>query len=414
MSKTLLILRNEIITILSRRSFWLVFLLVPTFSLVLYYFIIDASFQAGGSSSQSANAITEFLLPADTPLPTGLVDLSGIIQEFPPDLGDPLQTYPSEADAMNALKAGQIKGYYVVPADYILYGAVTLVRPDFNPLSGFMQSGPVEWTLAYNLLHNNSDLTKRIIDPMEIEIEYINKQPERDPDDTRTFFVPYAVTILLYMVILGSSSMMLNSISSEKTNRVMEVLLTSATPLQILTGKLVGLGLVGLFQTLTWGVIGITLMNASNKPSASANFDLDPGIYAWGVAYFLFGYIIYASLMGGLGALAPNLRDAGSVTTIIMLPMILPMMLIGMLIQQPNSTVSLALSLFPLTSPVAMMTRLAATSVPLWQLLLSLALLVVTAFLVVRSAAGMFRAQHLLTNQPFKLKLFFLALIGKA
>ena len=118
--------------------------------------------------------------------------------------------------------------------------------------------------------------------------------------------------------------------------------------------------------------------------------------------------------LAGLGALVPNLREASQATILVIFPLIIPMMLNSVLINEPNSTISVIMSLFPLTSPIAMMTRLAAGGVPFWQPVLAAILLVITAVWVVRSVARMFRAQTILSGQPFSRKLFINALIGKA
>ena len=89
----------------------------------------------------------------------------------------------------------------------------------------------------------------------------------------------------------------------------------------------------------------------------------------------------------------PNLREASQATTVVIIPVIIPLVLISALINDPNSILAVVLSIFPLTAPVAMMTRLAATSVPLWQHLLAIGLLIVTAALVLRSVAGMSAAR---------------------
>jgi ABC-2 type transport system permease protein len=195
----------------------------------------------------------------------------------------------------------------------------------------------------------------------------------------------------------------------------MEILMTSVQPTQMLNGKIVALGLVGLLQTVIWsGAAYALLMISGQKFSLPISFQLPPQILLWGVLFFLLGYAVYGSLMAAIGALVPNLREASQATTVIMLPMIVPLVFITALIQKPNSALSIGLSLFPLTSPVTMMTRLTAGSVPLWQLLLAVLLLVLTAWFLLHAIAGMFRAQTLLSGQEFNLKLLFKALIGKA
>ena len=117
--------------------------------------------------------------------------------------------------------------------------------------------------------------------------------------------------------------------------------------------------------------------------------------------------------MAGLGALVPNLREASQSTIVVIAPLMIPMFLINVLISDPHGGASTIMSLFPLTAPVAMMTRLSAGGVPFWQPVLSALLLAVTALLVVRAVAGMFRAQVLLSGQSFNRKMFFRALMGK-
>ena len=94
--------------------------------------------------------------------------------------------------------------------------------------------------------------------------------------------------------------------------------------------------------------------------------------------------------------------------------LIIPIFLLSILIEQPNGMLAMFLSIFPLTSPVAMMTRLASVDVPIWQTLLAAVLLALTAVFVVRAVARMFRAQTILSGQPFSRKVFFQALLGKS
>jgi ABC-2 type transport system permease protein len=207
---------------------------------------------------------------------------------------------------------------------------------------------------------------------------------------------------------------MLSSITNEKQNRVLEILMVSITPIQMLTGKIIGLGIAGLLQTLVWSGAGFALLRLSgqtfNIPSA---FQLPASILAWGVVFFILGYAVYASLMAGVGALVPNLREASQATTVLIIPLIIPLIFISVLIGNPNGTLAIVLSLFPLTAPVTMMTRLAAGTVPDWQPALAAVLLAATAVLIVRAVAGMFRAQTLLSGQSFNLRRFFAALAGK-
>jgi ABC-2 type transport system permease protein len=145
----------------------------------------------------------------------------------------------------------------------------------------------------------------------------------------------------------------------------------------------------------------------------SIAFKLPVEFLVWGVVFFILGYAVYASLMAGLGALVPNMREASQATIVVIFPLIVPMFLINVLIEAPHGTVSTALSIFPLTAPVVMMTRLSAGGVPWWQPPVSAVLLALTVAVVVRAVSGMFRAQTILSGQTFNIRLFLKALIGR-
>ena len=409
MKNTLLVLKNEIISVVFRRSFILMLFLLPLISFVVFYFVSSAN---GGDSEQ--NLVSEIFAAPEEPAVEGLLDESGVIKEIPQDLKEGFLVVKNMDEMEAALSEGVISSYYVIPQDYLESGEVFYYRADFNPVSGMENSETIEYTLNYNLLGQDEKKTLFYQSPYDLEVSVLSEAPARDPGNALTFFLPYVVTFLFYIVIFGSASMMLNSITNEKQNRVIEILMTSVTPAQMLTGKIIALGIVGLLQTLVWSGTGFVLLRLSGRTfEIPAAFQLDPVFLLWGLAFFVAGYAVYASLMAGVGALVPNIKEASQATFVLIIPLIIPLMLISALIQKPNGGLSVFLSLFPLTSPVTMMTRLSATVVPLWQTLLALALLVGTAFLVMRSVSGMFRAQNLLSGQPFKLKIFFKALFGR-
>jgi ABC-2 type transport system permease protein len=327
---------------------------------------------------------------------------------------DTLLSYPDENAAQNALDEGVIDAYYVVHEDYLETGEISYVRPDYNPVSAVAQSGLINWVLRLNLLDGDTALAAMVNGPLSLEEVSLASEPQRDEDNPLTFFLPYTVTILFYIIIFGAASLLLGSVTKEKENRVIESLMMSITPRQMLTGKIIALGLVGLLQAVIWIGTGRALLfwsgSTFNLPGV---FQLPVSILVWGLVFFVLGYAVYASLMAGLGALVPNLREASQVTFLIALPTIIPLFFISIMVEEPNGTLATGLSLFPLTAPVAMMTRMAAGNVPIWQAFLSAVLLGITAFFIIRAVARMFRAQNLLSGQPFKLNLLLGALFEK-
>lgn len=411
MKKALLVMKTEIINTVLRPSF-----IIITFGLPVIAFVLLTIFTNVGDGGQES--ITNLIAPTIDTDRQGYVDHSGIIQTFPSDLemmDVELVAYPDEDSAHRALEQGEIPFYYIIPEDVVDSGEYAMVTSDFNPVSSGGNEWLMEWTLLVNMMGGDEELAAKVRFPMmEIRISKSEPGAGTAEENPLSFGVPYAITIFFYMIIFGSASLMLNSIGKEKQNRVIEVLLLSVSPRQLLSGKIVGLGLVGMLQTAIYTIIGFTLLRISGRTfEAAANFNLPPSLILWGLLFFLLGYSIYASLMAGAGALAPNTREASQITFILIIPMIVPLFFISSLIEDPNGILSVVVSLFPFSAPVAMMTRLASGSVPLWQLLLAITLMVGTAYLIIMMVARLFRAQNLLSGQELKPALYFKALLGR-
>ncbi|MDH5506312.1 MAG: ABC transporter permease [Anaerolineae bacterium] len=406
MNKTLLVLRNELYTVFSRRTF-----LFTTFGLPLIAFLI---FQVVARMNNNSPQVLSTLLSDPTQSEKqGFVDTGGFLvasDETGPQAF--LVSYIDEAAALADLNAGEISAYYVIPEDFLDTGELYFISSDFNPLAASEASWVMKFSVLTSLLDGDVDTAQRINHPMNLEVKSLAPpEQQRDKSNMLFFWIPYATTLIFYIVILGSASLLLNSISNEKQNRVVEVLLLSVRPRQMLTGKIIGLGIAGLAQTILWVGTGYTLLTLSGRTyDLPENLHLPISIVAWGLVFFILGYAVYASLMAGLGALVPNLREATQSTIVVIFPLIIPMFFLAQLIEDPHSVFSISLSIFPFTAPVAMMTRLSAGGVPSWQPVLAAVLMSLTAWLVINAVARMFHAQNLLSGQSFSTRRFFKAL----
>jgi ABC-2 type transport system permease protein len=199
-----------------------------------------------------------------------------------------------------------------------------------------------------------------------------------------------------------TGSFMLQSVSKEKESRTIEVLLLSMRPRDLMLGKILGLCVVALLQILAWG--GVMLVFGGISVGGLSALGLPDGFFVWALLYFVLGYLLYASLLGALGALAPSMREGAQFTFLIMLPLFVPLMLSSAMIESPNGTLTVFLSLFPLTSPVTMITRLATGHVPIEQLLLGLVFLAITTYGIIIFAARFFRADTLLSFSALNFK----------
>lgn len=413
MNKTLTVLKTEFINTVTRRSFLITLILVP----LLPTLILGGISLFGGNDTDGETSAGGLFQP-DSPsqIAEGYIDQAGIITKLPDWMeSDSLIAFETEEQAKQALQSNVISGYYVIPMDILESGSVRYVNQEFSPLASMELSSTIDEVIRFNLLGADSDQFAIYVNPLEkVFVDLAPDTVERDNSNPASFYLPYGTTMLLYVLIITSASLMMTSVAKEKENRVIEILISSIAPRQLLTGKILGLGLVGLLQTIVWMGTGFLLLRTGGTTlNIPVSLQLPADLLIWSVVFFLLGYFLYATIMAGVGALVPNVKEATQATIFIILPMLIPLMLISVIIETPNSTLPLILSLFPFSAPVAMVTRMSVTTVPLWQILTSIGLLLATIIILVRAVAGMFRAQILLTGKKFSLGLYLRTLFSK-
>ncbi len=411
MNKIWVVLKTEFTNTIRRRSFLLTLILVPLVPAIILGVVSLIQGKEG-----SGDGVNIFQPPQDEISAEGYVDLAGIITQLPEWVTEEnLVVFQSESEAKDAVTDRKISGFYVIEADYLESGNIRYIREEFSPITAMEGSWLIDSTIEYNLLGADPEIQQ--LYQMPVQIEKSDLSPEDADIDLANpvaFYIPYGMTMLFYVVIMTSASLMLSSISKEKENRVMEILMNSIKPNQLLAGKILGLGLVGLLQTGVWLGSAILLLRLGGRTlNIPASLQLSPQILIWGVIFFILGYLIYATLMAGAGALVPNLKEASQATFYLIIPLVIPLGMISAIIEQPDSTLPVVLSLIPFTAPSTIMTRLVVTQVPFWQILTSIVLTIVTIVLLIRGVAGMFRAQLLLTGKKFTPGLFIKALLGK-
>lgn len=194
----------------------------------------------------------------------------------------------------------------------------------------------------------------------------------------------------LYMMIAIYGGMIMNGFIEDKSSKVMEVMLSCVSARQILLGKVLGVALTSLTQLGVWALA--VLVAIKIKPDLMpAGFTVTPFLLLMTVVFFLLGYLGYALMMAAAGAMCTTLQDAQQYMLPIYLPIIIAMTMMPAVIRAPDGGIALALSLCPLTAPIIMPAMLGMSSVPLWQLLTSIGLLLLWAYLVLRGASKLFR-----------------------
>lgn len=403
MRNILLIIKHEILTTLGKRSFWLMTILFPALILVLSVgtqLLAERSFEGDDDTLLTGGDAADVQV-------IGYVDEAGLIaqlpQGVPPEI---LRPFPDTEAAQAALEAGELGQYYHIPADFIQTGELVLVGSEFTPFRSFEGGGTdlFRYVVSYNLVGDEL-LTAILSDPtpsvvlQKLAPQDASTQGASDIGGPLGFWLPYATMLVFFFVITMSGGFMLQSVAKEKENRTVEVLLVSLRPRELMLGKVVGLGVVALLQMGIWGGVGLLGLNQRAQLSeAAAALTLPPGFLVWGVLYFLLGYLLYASALGAIGALAPTAREGTQFTFAVLLPLLVPMWLNNVFAQSPNGSLATFLSLFPLTAPTSMVTRLVAGGVPAWQPAVGLLGLAATTCVFVLLSARFFRADTLLSS----------------
>ena len=400
MHNVLLVVKHEIVSMLGKRSFWIMTFLFPAL-----VFTLSAGSQV--LAQKSFEDTQEDLMGgevADIQV-IGYVDEAGVIARLPRGVPlEMLRAFPDKASAQAALEAGELRQYYSIPANFLQTGELVLVDEKFMPLGSFAGENLFQYVLEFNLIGDEA-LTSVFMDPMPSVIVR-SLAPQQDSNQGASnlsgplsFWLPYATMFLFFFVITMSGGFMLQSVAKEKESRIVEVLLVSLRPRELMLGKVVGLGVVALLQMGVWGGAGLLMLSQRTQlMETAAAFALPPGFLAWSMLYFLLGYLLYASVLGAIGALAPTAREGAQFTFIVMLPLLIPLWLNSAFTQSPNGGLATFLSLFPLTAPISMVTRLVAGGVPAWQPAVGLLGLAATTYLFVWLSARFFRADTLLSS----------------
>jgi len=254
---------------------------------------------------------------------------------------------------------------------------------------------------------------ERLVNPAAFEEVLLQRASPQgmEQDELSTMFIVYIFAILLLMSLFMTSSYLMQSVIEEKESRLIEILIASVRPLELLGGKILSLGLLGLFQMVTWlsGLVLVAKVGGADVIAGGAlqlfkNFYVPPELVVLTLVYFVLAYLMFASAYAAIGALSNSMREGPQYAAIFTLPAVIPMWFLQLVVSEPNGTFAVFLSLFPITAPLGMIERMAATDVPLWQIALSLALLVLAVIASMWFAGRLFRVQTLLAGQTPRLR----------
>ncbi len=422
MSKIWIVLKNEFLRRVRSKWFILTTLLGPLVLIAFFVIIgvVAVSAIEGGERTIAVIDETGVLLPE---LEASSDEQYRFVEpEVPPD------------SVRSAVMAGHYDGYLVLPAALLDgEGEAVYYSPEGGGASVFQGviAGRVRAAVEkQRLLRRNVPL--EVLDILKervpVRMVKLTEKGETAGDTGAYIVVGFIMGFLIYLAMLIYGSVVMQGVIEEKLSRVVEIIVSSVRPFQLLMGKVLGIGAMGLVQMVVWAalimagtlfsgaILSLFLDPASlNLPVdasqeellAAANFTpphLSPDVFVWFVLFFLVGYLLYASLFAAIGSAVEQQQDAQALLLPVMMPIIISIIFIQPVIEAPNSTLAVLLSMIPFFSPIPMVVRVAVTEVPFWQVSLSFLLLVGAFIGAIWVSARIYRVGILMYGKKPRLK----------
>ncbi len=299
--------------------------------------------------------------------------------------------FADEKEAEEALKHEKIFMYYVIPEDYLEKGKVLSYTRAGSIFSSKGKSGFMRKLLVMSLLYDRIEpvIQERVNNPLDLDEYALEEGKFVKKDILReigSLGIPLALCIILFMSMMMSSGFLLQGVAEEKENRVIEIILSSITPDELLLGKIIGSGGAGLLQLFVWLGIG-------SLPIIIyfTTIELRLSTIILAIPYYLLGFLLFASLMAGMGSLGSNLKESQQLTMMWTLPSVLPLVFFSAILDEPNGIIARVFSYIPITSPTSMIIRIATGKTPFWEIGLTILILATSIYFAVKIFGKVFR-----------------------
>jgi ABC-2 type transport system permease protein len=406
MKRATIIARREYLTSVRKKAFLVALIGMPAYIALVMWMSVKPQIDESVKALRQIRSL-------------GVVDSTGVFRDAPgevktsiqPDV-NPFETrgvpprvqsfqavirrFPDQESAQRALRDGSVDQVLVIPPGYLASGEL---RRFVRSSSGFssIAERPLQGWLVRGLLSGQADSLRieRVVRPSRGMVSYeLTKEGtfalKDDKRELLSLFVPMLFAALMSISIVTGGQYLLQGVSEEKESRILESLICTVSAEDLLVGKLLGLGSVGLTLVAAWAGLGAAV---ASPALVTAGMAVPPALVVLFVVYFLLGYLFYASLMTAIGAMTNNMREAQTVAWAFTFANFVPFIALWVIVSNPNGAASVALSLIPFTSAGTMVMRMAvpAATIPAWQIALSVAVLAASVWLVLVASARIFR-----------------------
>jgi ABC-2 type transport system permease protein len=415
MRKILSVIKREYIQIVRTKGFIIGTVLGPVFMLALIVVPIIVS-SASVEKQETIGVVdltNEIFMELDKKLDHRDYRLKDgfrryVLEKFEPS--------PGVEEVRNELRERvlkkEISAYIYIPEDVLGAGARESAVKDTVPEEVRAEyvsehTTDFEELRALNRALNNVVIEKRLkkegLDPQKVaqyikrvELQPIKVTKKGEEEDTAgTFMISYFLALIIYMAILIYGQVIMRGVIEEKSSRVVEVVLSSLKPFQLMMGKILGIGAVGLTQFSIWTLFGIgaSLYSTSFIP-AGADFampSIPAHVFIYFVVFFILGYFLFGTLYAAIGSMVNSEKEAQQLVMPVTMFLIVPIMLMIFIIRAPDSPLAVFLSMIPFFTPILMFLRITVLLPPFAQIGASIVILILTILLMVWLVAKIYR-----------------------
>lgn len=411
MSETTVVMRREIMERVRTRSFLISTLLFPVFMAAL--FVAPVLLGTGGGERR-------LVLVDEAPAGVGDAFVAGLTAAGAEKDRDAF-TYRVERvsgpfaqvrERLNArVLAEEIHGYVHLPADVVAGNQVAYRARNVSSFSveRDIRRAASQAVQTARLRQAGLDLPQvsSLLRPVDLQTRRVTEEGEDAGSAESTFLLAYVTGFLIYMLVFMYGINVMRSVLEEKTNRIVEVIVSSMKATHLMLGKILGVGAVALLQVGIWIALALAAAWQSETiaarlnipPGALSSINVDPWVLLSTLGFFLLGFLLYAALFAAVGAAVNSEQEAQQYQTLVFMPLIASILLMGPVINDPLGQLATTAGLVPLSAPIIMPMRMAAAAVPAAQVLASLVLLAVTVAFVTWLAGKIYRVGILSTGK---------------
>jgi ABC-2 type transport system permease protein len=367
MNKTYLMFKHEFLHAIKRVGF-----IVLTFIVPLLVLLAIGSYEL----------VTTLIEPSAKEVTTvGYVDEVGIFSDQT-DLGlIKLIPFASREDATQALISGNVSEYIVIPSNYISSGIIqryTLAKELMTPT---ITAHLIESFLPWNLLKDDvsPEVITSVVTPLNLEVTRLDENGDvaKEQGNIGNIIIPAIFSLLLSFALMVGANSLITGLGEEKDSRLIEVMFSSVSIRQLITAKVLALGLAGLLQVIVWLISAPLLLDLASSSFGGflRDIQLPANFLILGILYFILGYLLFAVLSVTIGGISSNTSEAQNLSMFYVMMLFVPLWFFGVMINFPNSPIWVVLSIFPITAPTQMIARLGVSDIPAWQIVTSLVVL---------------------------------------